>query len=53
MIVGEDEFDIKLGKISWRSPIAKALLEKKVGDEVLVKKPEGEEYFQITNIQYR
>lgn len=51
-IVGEDEVDIAKGKISWKSPIAKALLSKKMGDEVLVHKPQGEEYFTIKKIQY-
>lgn len=46
-IVGEDEFDISAGKISWKSPVAKALLGKKVDDEVLVKKPQGEETLLI------
>ncbi len=52
-IVGEDEFDIKLGTISWRSPVAKALLGKKVGDEVLIKKPNSEEYVTIERVEYK
>ncbi len=51
-IVGEDEWDIKLGKISWKSPVAKSLLGKKVNDEVLVKKPNGEEYLTILKVEY-
>jgi transcription elongation factor GreB len=51
-IVGEDEFDIKRGKISWKSPVAKALLGKAVGDEVLIRKPTGDEYVTIENIRY-
>lgn len=51
-IVGEDEFDIKLGKVSWKSPIAKALLGKAVDDEVLVKKPQGEETLLIKQIKF-
>lgn len=51
-IVGEDETDIKLLKISWRSPIATALLGKKVGDEVIVKKPAGEEVLVIEEIRF-
>src|SRR6185437_14898657 len=38
-IVGEDEIDINNRKISWISPIAKALLNKKKGDTVLVQRP--------------
>jgi transcription elongation factor GreB len=51
-VVGEDEFDIKSGKISWKSPVAKALLGKKVGDEVVVKKPLGEETLTIKQIKF-
>ncbi len=52
-IVGEDEFDIKLGKISWKSPVAKALLGKKVGDEVRIQKPAGEEFVVIEKIEFK
>lgn len=51
-IVGEDEFDVKLGKISWKSPLAKALLGKKMDDEVLVKKPNGEEFVTVVEIKF-
>ncbi len=52
-IVGEDEWDIKLGKISWKSPVAAALFGKKQGDDVVVKKPAGEETFTIDKIEYK
>lgn len=53
-IVGEDEFDVKSGKISWRSPVAKQLLGKKVDDEVMLKKPNGtEEVIQIEKIEFK
>ena len=52
-IVGEDEFDAKNGKISWKSPVAKALLGKKIGDEVRIVKPAGEEFVTIENIEYK
>jgi transcription elongation factor GreB len=51
-IVGEDEWDIKLGKISWKSPVAKALLGKKTGDEVTVKTPQGDEIYQIEKVEF-
>lgn len=51
-IVGEDEFDIKLGRISWKSPVAKALLGKKIDDEVKIIKPAGEESVIIVAIKY-
>lgn len=52
-IVGEDEFDIKLSRISWKSPVARALLGKSVGDEVEVLKPEGHEFFMILRVEYK
>jgi transcription elongation factor GreB len=52
-IVGEDEFDIKSGKISWRSPIAKALLGKKEGDEATIHKPQGTEIVTVEKVIYR
>lgn len=52
-IVGEDELDPKTGKISWRSPVAKALLGKKAGDEVKLIKPSGEEFVTIENVEYK
>ncbi|WP_413584888.1 transcription elongation factor GreB [Bdellovibrio sp. HCB274] len=52
-IVGEDEFDPKVGKISWKSPVAKALLGKKLGDEVKIVKPSGDEFVTIENVEYK
>ena len=52
MIVGEDETFPEEGRISWKSPIAKGLLGKKVGDEVKIKKPSGEEFFEILDITF-
>jgi transcription elongation factor GreB len=51
-IVGEDEFNIKDNKISWKSPVAKALLGKKIDDEVKILKPTGEEFVTVTNILF-
>ncbi len=51
-IVGIDEVDTKLGKISWESPIGRALLGKSVGDEVLIKIPSGEITYEIINLNY-
>ncbi len=51
-IIGEDEIDTEGNKISWKSPIAKALLGKKVDDEVLVKKPKSDEYMTILKVEY-
>ncbi|MFV8259707.1 transcription elongation factor GreB [Bdellovibrio bacteriovorus] len=52
-IVGEDEFDPKAGKISWKSPVARALLGKKLGDEVRIIKPAGEEFVTIENVEFK
>lgn len=52
-IVGEDEIDIGSGRISWRSPIAKSLLGKKEGDDVVVHKPKGPETLCIVQIEYK
>ena len=51
-IVGEDEFDIDAGKISWKSPIARALLGKKIDDEVKIQKPSGEEIVTVLDIKF-
>ena len=51
-IVGEDESDISLGKISCHSPIAKALLGNEEGDEVTVKAPIGDILYEILEVQY-
>lgn len=51
-IVGEDEFDIKQNKISWQSPVAKALLGKKIDDEVKIQKPSGEQIVLIVDILF-
>lgn len=40
-IVGEDEINVEAGKISWKSPVAKALLGKKIGDIAVIQKPSG------------
>ena len=52
-IVGVDEINTSLGFISWQSPIAKALIGKSVGDEVVIHAPQGELIFEIISIQYK
>lgn len=52
-IVGDLEADIKVNKISVSSPIAKALMGKKVDDLVEVQAPKGAMAFTITAIEYR
>ena len=51
-IVGEDESDIKSGLISYTSPIARALIGKKEGDEAIVDAPAGEKSYEIITVRY-
>ncbi|MGB1199690.1 MAG: transcription elongation factor GreB [Thalassotalea sp.] len=51
-LVGPDEWDVKNGEISIDSPMARALLGKKVDDEVVVQTPDGEKTFDIIKINY-
>jgi transcription elongation factor GreB len=52
-IVGPDEFDAAQNLISMDSPMAKALMKKTEGDEVVVKRPKGDAVFTIVCVQYR
>src|SRR5690606_31726191 len=51
-IVGPDEFDVSLGNPSMDSRLAKAMLRKQQDDEVVLRKPKGEEVYYITGIEY-
>lgn len=51
-IVGPDEFDPDRGFISIDSPVAKALLRRTEGDEVVVSRPNGTAAFVVTSIRY-
>ena len=51
-IVGEDEANIKKGKVSVTSPIARALIGKQEGDEVEVHAPKGKKYYEVIEIRY-
>lgn len=51
-IVGVDEIDLDKGHISWKSPIASALLNKKEGDFATVHSPKGEREVEIIKIKY-
>jgi len=51
-IVGIDEADIAKGKISFISPLAKALINKKAGDKVILKRDRGDAVFEITDLCY-
>ena len=52
-IVGEDEADLKLGKISVMSPIARALIGKNVDDVVVVVTPGGEKEYEISSVEHK
>jgi transcription elongation factor GreA len=51
-IVGEDEADIRLGKLSVGSPIARALVGKEEGDVVVVKTPSGIVEYEIVEVRH-
>ena len=51
-IVGEDEADIKAGRISFGSPIARALIGKSAGDSVEVNTPGGVKNYEIIDVRY-
>jgi transcription elongation factor GreB len=51
-IDGVDELDSEGARISWRSPLASALLAAKVGDTVTVRAPRGPERVEIVEIRY-
>ena len=51
-IVGEDEADIKAGRISYNSPIGKALIGKEAGEEVEVQTPGGLKRYEIIDVRY-
>ena len=51
-IVGEDEADLKKGKISVTSPISRSLVGKSEGDEVTIKTPSGNIVYEIVEVKY-
>ncbi|AGM40706.1 transcription elongation factor GreA [Spiribacter salinus M19-40] len=51
-IVGEDEADIKAGRVSVQSPIARALIGKEEGDVVDVQAPGGQRAYEIVEVRY-
>jgi transcription elongation factor GreA len=52
-IVGEDEADAKLGKISVTSPIARAMIGKEQDSTVIVQVPKGTREFEILEVEYK
>jgi len=51
-IVGIDETDTAKGRVSWISPVAKALLKAREGDKVVLKTPGGIEELEILEVRY-
>ena len=51
-IVGQDEVDTKRGRVSWISPIAKALLRRQPGDVLRVATPGGMEEIEVIDVRY-
>jgi transcription elongation factor GreA len=52
-IVGQDEADVKQGRLAITSPLARALIGKSVGDSVEVNTPKGEKAYEITRVRFR
>jgi transcription elongation factor GreB len=51
-IVGVDESEPGRGRVSWISPIARSLMNSKVGDVVVLKTPQGERDLEVLKVQY-
>jgi len=51
-IVGTDEVDPARGRVSWVSPVARALLKAREGDAVTLTTPAGEERLEVREIRY-
>jgi len=51
-IVGEDEADIKDGRISFQSPIARALIGRDEGEEISFSAPGGEKHYEVIEVRY-
>ena len=51
-IVGPDEFDLALGKLSMDSPMARSLMGKALDDEIRVQSPAGEKVYYVTRVSY-
>ena len=52
-ILGIDEADVSRGRISWISPLAKALIKARGGDTVTVRTPGGDETLEVVGIEYK
>lgn len=51
-IVGEDEADVSTGRVSWVSPLARALMRARIGSVVTWERPAGDRVLRVTSIRY-
>lgn len=51
-LVGQQEADAKVGRISYNSPLGRALIGRQVGEEVEVTTPSGDKYYEIEGIEF-
>ena len=51
-IVGEDEVDVAAGRVSWSSPLGRAVLRRRVGDSSIWKRPAGDLEVEIVAVRY-
>ena len=51
-IVGETEADAKIGRISYNSPLGRALIGRSVGDEVEVTVPAGDRWYEVNKVEF-
>ena len=51
-IVGETEADAKAGRISYNSPLGRALIGRKLKDDIEVTVPSGDRYYQVSKIEF-
>ena len=51
-LVGQTEADARVGRISYNSPLGRALIGRQVGEEVEVSTPSGDKYFEIEKLEF-
>ncbi|HEY0027680.1 MAG TPA: transcription elongation factor GreA [Allosphingosinicella sp.] len=51
-IVGQTEADARIGRISYNSPLGRALIGRSVGDEVEVSTPSGDKYYELEKVEF-
>ena len=52
-LVGQEEADARVGRISYNSPLGRALIGRQKGEEVEVTTPSGEKYYEIAKIEFK